>query len=46
MTAPALELLETSGMPVSGIRAYALAHHYDVILVDYLRSASLSASVS
>lgn len=37
MTAPALELLETPGMPVSGISAYALAHHYDVILVDYLQ---------
>ena len=37
MTAPALELLETPGMPVSGISAYARAHHYDVILVDYLQ---------
>lgn len=37
MTAPSLELLETSGMPVSGISAYAMAHHYDVIVVDYLQ---------
>jgi len=37
LTGPALELLETSGMPVSGIGAYAMAHHYDVIFVDYLQ---------
>ena len=34
---PALELLETSGMTVSGIGSYAMARHYDVILVDYLQ---------
>lgn len=33
----ALELLETSGMTVSGIGAYAMANHYDVIFVDYLQ---------
>ena len=37
LTAPALELLETAGMTVSGIGAYAMAHHYDVIVVDYLQ---------
>ena len=37
LTAPAMELLETSGMPVSSIGAYAMAHHYDVIFIDYLQ---------
>ena len=37
LTAPSLELLESSGMSVSGISAYAMAHHYDVIFVDYLQ---------
>lgn len=32
-----LELLETSGMTVSGIGACAMAYHYDVIVVDYLQ---------
>ncbi len=37
LTGAALELLETSGMTVSGIGAYAMANHYDVIFVDYLQ---------
>jgi len=37
LTAPSLELLETSGMTVSGIGSYAMARHYDVIVVDYLQ---------
>lgn len=37
MTAPQLEFLETSGMTVSGIGAYAMAQHYDVIVIDYLQ---------
>ena len=37
LTAPKLDLLETSGMTVSGIGSYAMAHHYDVIFVDYLQ---------
>lgn len=37
LTAPAMDLLETSGMTVSGIGAYAMAHHYDVIFIDYLQ---------
>ena len=37
LTAPKMELLETSGMPVSSIGAYAMAHHYDVIFIDYLQ---------
>lgn len=37
MTAPSMDLLETSGMTVSGIGAYAMAHHYDVIFIDYLQ---------
>lgn len=37
LTAPKLDLLETSGMTVSGIGSYAMAHHYDVVMVDYLQ---------
>lgn len=37
LTASNLELLETSGMTVSGIGSYAMARHYDVIFVDYLQ---------
>lgn len=37
MTAPALDLLESSGMTVSSISAYAMASHYDVVIVDYLQ---------
>lgn len=37
LTAPDIDLLETSGMTVSGIGAYAMARHYDVIVVDYLQ---------
>ncbi|MBD5151187.1 MAG: AAA family ATPase [Oscillibacter sp.] len=37
LTGPSLELLETSGMTVSGIGSYAMARHYDVIVVDYLQ---------
>lgn len=37
LTAPAMELLETSGMTVNSIGAYAMAHHYDVIFIDYLQ---------
>lgn len=37
LTAPALEFLEASGMAVSGVGAYAMARHYDVIVVDYLQ---------
>lgn len=37
LTAPQLDLLETSGMTVSGIGSYAMARHYDVIVVDYLQ---------
>lgn len=37
LTAPALEFLEASGMSVSGVGSYAMARHYDVIVVDYLQ---------
>lgn len=37
LTGASLELLETSGMTVSGIGACAMAYHYDVIVVDYLQ---------
>ena len=37
LTSPALELLETGGMTVSAIGSYAMARHYDVIVVDYLQ---------
>ena len=42
LTAPSLELLETSGMTVSGIGSYAMARHYDVIVVDYLQKIPAS----
>lgn len=37
LTAPQLELLEANGMTVSAISSYAMAHHYDVIFIDYLQ---------
>ena len=37
LTGPSLELIEATGMTVSGIFAYAMAHHYDVIIIDYLQ---------
>jgi replicative DNA helicase len=37
LTEPTLELLETIGMTVSDIGAYAMAHHYDVVYIDYLQ---------
>ena len=37
-----LEYLETSGMTVSGIGSYAMARHYDVIVVDYLQKIPVS----
>lgn len=37
LTAPKMDLLETSGMTVSEIGAYSMAHHYDVIFIDYLQ---------
>lgn len=37
LTAPKLELLEANGMTVSAISSYAMAHHYDVIFIDYLQ---------
>ena len=37
LTAPGLELIEANGMTVSAISSYAMAHHYDVVLVDYLQ---------
>ena len=37
LSAPALEFLEASGMGVSSVGAYAMARHYDVIVVDYLQ---------
>ena len=37
LTAPSLEFLETSGWTVSSIGSYAMARHYDVIVVDYLQ---------
>lgn len=37
LTEPGLDLLEASGMTVGSIGAYAMAHHYDVVVVDYLQ---------
>lgn len=32
-----LDLIEAAGMTVSDIRLYSMAHHYDVIYIDYLQ---------
>lgn len=32
-----LEIIEAAGMTVSDIRLYSLAHHYDVVYIDYLQ---------
>ena len=37
LTAPSLELIEATGMTVNDIFSYAMAHHYDVIIIDYLQ---------
>lgn len=37
LTGPSMELLESYGMTVSGIGSYAMARHYDVVVVDYLQ---------
>lgn len=42
LTAPRLEFLETSGWTVSSIGSYAMARHYDVIVVDYLQKIPAS----
>lgn len=41
LTALGLELLETGGMTVSSIASYAMARHYDVIVVDYLQKIAV-----
>lgn len=41
LTAPGLEFLETGGMTVSAIGSYAMARHYDVIVVDYLQKIAV-----
>ena len=40
-----LELIEANGMTVSAIGSYAMAHHYDVILVDYLQKIPAARGV-
>lgn len=37
LTGANLDLIESSALSVSGIGAYAMAHHYDVIFIDYLQ---------
>ena len=37
LTAPVLDMIEAYGMTVSSIGSYAMANHYDVIVVDYLQ---------
>lgn len=44
LTAPVMDLVEASGMAVSGIGAYAMAYHYDVIVVDYLQKIPAARS--
>lgn len=42
LTAPRMEFLETGGWTVSNIGSYAMARHYDVIVVDYLQKIAAS----
>jgi replicative DNA helicase len=44
LTEPTLELLETSGMTVSDIGAYAMARHYDILYIDYLQKIPAASS--
>lgn len=37
LTTPVMDLIEASGMTVGSIGSYAMAHHYDVIMIDYLQ---------
>lgn len=37
LTAPMIEFIEASGMAVSEVFAYSMAHHYDVVIIDYLQ---------
>lgn len=42
LTAPKLSLIEAAGMSVSDIAAYSQAHHFDVVVVDYLQKVQVS----
>ena len=44
LTAPKMDYLEVTGMTVSDIGADAMAHHYDVIVVDYLQKIPAARS--
>lgn len=37
LTAPQVTLIDAAGMTVLDIQAYAQAHHFDVVVVDYLQ---------
>ena len=40
LTKPSLDRIEASGMTVSEIFSFAMAYHYDVIIIDYLQKIS------
>lgn len=37
LTRPTMDFLEASGMTVASMNAYAMAMHYDVVVIDYLQ---------
>lgn len=44
LTSPKMDYLEVAGMTVSDIGADAMAHHYEVIVVDYLQKIPAARS--
>lgn len=40
LTAPKVRLIDAAGMTVLDIQAYSQAHHFDVIVVDYLQKVA------
>ncbi|BAK99942.1 replicative DNA helicase [Oscillibacter valericigenes Sjm18-20] len=40
LTAPQVRLIDAAGMTVLDIQAYSQAHHFDVIVVDYLQKVA------
>lgn len=41
LTAPQVRLIDAAGMTVLDIQAYSQAHHFDVIVVDYLQKVAV-----
>lgn len=41
LTSPRVDLIDAAGMTVPDIQADAMAHHYDVVVVDYLQKCAI-----